>query len=1532
MKKTKLLLLTCLLTLMGLDAMAQRVVAYHQGFRNNQFQSWYWDYVTDVNYSFLQISSSGGVGLGADGNADPTQQTFFDDFIRDAKAQGKHINISVGGASKVQAERFEANTNTLAQARNLASKIVAFAKNNGLNGIDIDWEPENQNDQPASQNWINLMQALREEITSSAPTLELSAAVFPFKWNNDFVTPASYQYVDHFNIMVYDFGGDYAHHSLDIPAGDREYGGQDVEVACINYWTNVKGLDKTKMVLGLPFYGRSANWSYSQNDYKLYRDILALGGSATADAQGQWRYNGQTTIKRKTSYAITNGLKGVMMWEVVGDATTKDKSLLVSIDEEITAAGCPKPNLGEDQNICGIASIELDASLAATDYTFKWYKNNSEISGATGKTYEATAPGAYKVVATKKGSDCFQENVAILTDEIGEIPTLSDASLCGGAAYEADATVPGFDGVAYSWSDGSSTVGQESKLSVTSPGTYTVTVSDPQGHCDSKTASFTASENNIDVQFENVCNTGDEAHYVIQNADGNYGWYTAETGGNLLGNETELYKAVDGQPVWVQKTGGATNYTVGLAIDNEEAEDDFSGPGNGDYNTAGGADLRLQFDVLQELTITQFTARVATKGDIDVIIYDESGKALQTETVNLEWEGEYDFPVNFKLSPGRYFLGMPDAQQWAQKNPVFGEDIGYGTFGGEAGAMDLDGVIDFISSNCKCEGDPEYGLDIANWYAGFYNIVVSTGQVCPRVSFEAVVDENDPKCATFAPDVTITAPDNNFQMETSGSVTLEANATDSDGTVETVRFIVKNEGGSTVKTLNATENGGNWTATLEDLDAGTYTVIATATDDDSETGESDAITITVGEANNIPTITFITPNDGDKVPVGQNVGLSVNVSDADGKDDLDKVVYTIKDGQGGLITELTNTDVDFLFYEEYAFNDAGTYTIEAKVTDKKGGSATATVSITIEEENNEDPIVVINEPANTSVKLPNTVNFDVTATDNDGSIQSVTVEVNGESVQMSNSGSSYTGTWDPANAGEGTYTATIKVTDNKGGVTTKTVTITILAEDANLPPTIVVTAPVSSPVTILTTETLDISATITDEEGTVQSVTIDGENVSGSGDTYATTFSKTTAGTYSVDIVATDNEGASSTKTIEIIVEKPNEAPIVTIDSPSNGATVVVTKGDNTIPIISTITDDVTVSNVVVTVNGKTIAETNSGDTYTANYIANAGGDVTVVVTATDNKGVETSETITFTVDDQINSDSDISIELDAETVRVDEELGISVIATDDEGIADVSITVTDNSDQSVEDVNSSTSGSSTTGTWTPNKTGSFTITVTVTDNKGNTYQETKTITVSEANQDPTITLFVKNDGKDVEEGVAVLVGTVLNLSVDANDDGPITKVYYKIEHDGTQVSGDKITGTKGDDFATTWTASAVGEFTISAYMTDSDGIKVFSNEIVVTVDVQDAIAEANAAKMNYTVYPNPANDITTISFDLEESANTSVVVYNAQGQAVSSVVNAELNADTHTFDIDASELPSGLYFIQLIANDTLAIQRLIVE
>lgn len=77
--------------------------------------------------------------------------------------------------------------------------------------------------------------------------------------------------------------------------------------------------------------------------------------------------------------------------------------------------------------------------------------------------------------------------------------------------------------------------------------------------------------------------------------------------------------------------------------------------------------------------------------------------------------------------------------------------------------------------------------------------------------------------------------------------------------------------------------------------------------------------------------------------------------------------------------------------------------------------------------------------------------------------------------------------------------------------------------------------------------------------------------------------------------------------------------------------------------------------------------------------------------------------------------------------------------------------------------------------------------------------------------------------------------------------------------------------------------------------------------------------------------YPNPFHSETIVSFHIPMHAFVSLRFYNALGREVGSLVSAPLNPGKHAFRWDARELPEGLYFCRLTANNTVLTKKMIL-
>ena len=77
--------------------------------------------------------------------------------------------------------------------------------------------------------------------------------------------------------------------------------------------------------------------------------------------------------------------------------------------------------------------------------------------------------------------------------------------------------------------------------------------------------------------------------------------------------------------------------------------------------------------------------------------------------------------------------------------------------------------------------------------------------------------------------------------------------------------------------------------------------------------------------------------------------------------------------------------------------------------------------------------------------------------------------------------------------------------------------------------------------------------------------------------------------------------------------------------------------------------------------------------------------------------------------------------------------------------------------------------------------------------------------------------------------------------------------------------------------------------------------------------------------------YPNPFNPTTNIKFDIQKTSPTKLVVYDALGREVATLVNEELKAGSYQTDWDGSNYTSGVYFYTLQSGDYIETRKMLL-
>lgn len=77
---------------------------------------------------------------------------------------------------------------------------------------------------------------------------------------------------------------------------------------------------------------------------------------------------------------------------------------------------------------------------------------------------------------------------------------------------------------------------------------------------------------------------------------------------------------------------------------------------------------------------------------------------------------------------------------------------------------------------------------------------------------------------------------------------------------------------------------------------------------------------------------------------------------------------------------------------------------------------------------------------------------------------------------------------------------------------------------------------------------------------------------------------------------------------------------------------------------------------------------------------------------------------------------------------------------------------------------------------------------------------------------------------------------------------------------------------------------------------------------------------------------PNPANESTVISCNLEQSFNTKIELLNAEGKLLQSVYSGKLAAGENKMDLNVANYNSGIYYIKLTYGDKVKLSKFTVS
>ena len=415
-----------------------------------------------------------------------------------------------------------------------------------------------------------------------------------------------------------------------------------------------------------------------------------------------------------------------------------------------------------------------------------------------------------------------------------------------------------------------------------------------------------------------------------------------------------------------------------------------------------------------------------------------------------------------------------------------------------------DGVVDLNSSDIELGNDPGYNGDQTIGLR-FNNLNIPQGATVLSAYLEFTVDETDSE--TTGVIIRAEAADNALAFLSSANNVTDRVLTSAStawgipawGSVGT---IVQSPDISSV--VQEVVDRGGWAAnnSMVFVIEGTGQRTAEAFEGVPAAAALLHVEYDMEMANQAPTASF------DYSTTDQTADFTDTSSDSDGS--IVSRSWDFGDGNGSSAQNPSHT-----------YASAGTYTVTLTVTDDEGAPDSASQSVTVAV-SNQAPTASFNH-----YTVNQTANFTDTSSDSDGTITSRSWDFGDN-----NSSTAQNPSHDYGSAG--TYTVTLTVTDNDGAADSTSQSVTV-------------TAPNQAPTASFSFTTSELTANFTDgssdSDGSVVSRSWDFGDGNGStsqdpSHTYAS------AGTYTVVLTVTDNEGAADIASQSVTVTASNQAPV----------------------------------------------------------------------------------------------------------------------------------------------------------------------------------------------------------------------------------------------------------------------------------------------------------------------------------------------------------------------------------------------------
>lgn len=355
MRRTKLVVLLCFLSFLVSAQRSFIITGYVANYSFSKFDLAALQYLDRVYYFSASPDESG--------------RFFFPDedlnrltLVRSKLNKAQQLYLVIGGW--LQSKNIPLMAKSGSSRSDYIEKLVTFCKEQGINGVDLDWE-----DYPAvvdRGDYVLLVKELSKALHKNGLSFSVALGISDKKIR---LAVEIQDLVDEINVMSY---GKFDKEGNQAPGDLFEKWLKDYQDA---------GIRMEKLIIGVPFYGKRLPDQADHSPIAMsYADIEALTHPASSmNSYGKYGYNGIDLIKWKTGYLLQNGYRGIMIWELSQDLPASSDSSLLQTIYRVRGSQ-------DDLDLHALLPDEIDSSQIFISGT--WYHwCSSVIQGEDGKYY-----------------------------------------------------------------------------------------------------------------------------------------------------------------------------------------------------------------------------------------------------------------------------------------------------------------------------------------------------------------------------------------------------------------------------------------------------------------------------------------------------------------------------------------------------------------------------------------------------------------------------------------------------------------------------------------------------------------------------------------------------------------------------------------------------------------------------------------------------------------------------------------------------------------------------------------------------------------------------------------------------------------------------------------------------------------------------------------------------------------------------------------------------------------------------------------